>query len=156
MQNQLTPLNKEEHIDSTFERTSAVPIHTHSYTPFWWPIAWPLVLLLAAFPRTAHPKNFTLNTAFPWLLSNTPAKYELDWMNGCWKTQWTDRLFSILVRFCEKYGSIILKRQTKIHGTRSNCVFLAYILPFKVTWSACMFFVLQQFPALVMVVKPES
>ncbi len=54
-------------------------------------IAWPPVLLRAAFLRTAHLKNFTLDTALPWVLSNTPAKCEVDWMNGCRDNRRTDR-----------------------------------------------------------------
>lgn len=57
---------------------SAVPVHIWNG-----PIAWPPVLLLAAFSRTAHPNNLTLDTALPWGLSSTPAKCEVDWMNGC-------------------------------------------------------------------------
>ncbi len=44
------------------------------------PIAWPPVLQLSL---TAHPNNFTLNSALPWVLSNTPAKCEVDWINDC-------------------------------------------------------------------------
>ncbi|KAM7389175.1 hypothetical protein PAMP_023168 [Pampus punctatissimus] len=33
--------------------------------------------------RTTHPNNFTLDTALPCILSNTPVKCEVDWMNGC-------------------------------------------------------------------------
>ncbi len=47
--------------------TSAVPVRNG-------PIAWPPVLLHAAFSRTTHPNNFTLNAALPWVLSNAPAK----------------------------------------------------------------------------------
>ncbi len=61
--------------------TSAVPVQNHFVRNG--PIAWPPVLLLAAFSRTAHPNNFTLDTALPWVLSNTPAKCEVDQMNGC-------------------------------------------------------------------------
>ncbi len=46
------------------------------------PTAWPPVLLLAAFSRTAHPNDFTLDTALLWVLSNTPAKCDVDRMNG--------------------------------------------------------------------------
>ena len=34
------------------------------------------------FSLTAHPNNFTLNTARSWFLSNTPAKREVDQING--------------------------------------------------------------------------
>ncbi len=54
-------------------------------------IAWPPVLMLAAFSRTAHPNNFTLDTALPWVLRNTPAKCEVDRMNGCRDNRRTDR-----------------------------------------------------------------
>jgi len=40
--------------------------------------------------RTAHPNNFTLNTALSWVLSKTPAKYEVDQMNGCQENQIKD------------------------------------------------------------------
>ncbi len=47
------------------------------------PVACLPVLLLAAFSRTAHPNNVTLDTALLWVLSNTPAKCEVNRMNGC-------------------------------------------------------------------------
>ena len=31
------------------------------------PIAWPLVLMCAAFSRTANQNNFMLNTSLPWV-----------------------------------------------------------------------------------------
>ncbi len=55
------------------------------------PIAWPQVLLLAAFSRTAHPSNFIVNTALPLVLSNTPAKCEVHRMNDCRDNRRTDR-----------------------------------------------------------------
>ncbi len=55
------------------------------------PIAWPLVLLTAAFLRIAHPNNFTLNTAHPWVLSKTPAKCEVNQRNGCRDNRRADR-----------------------------------------------------------------
>ena len=55
------------------------------------PIAWPPILLLAAFLRTAHPNNFTLHTALPCVLSNTPTKCEADRMNGGQTDRQTDR-----------------------------------------------------------------
>jgi len=33
----------------------------------------PVLLLLAALLRTAQPSDFTLDTALPWVLGNTPA-----------------------------------------------------------------------------------
>ncbi len=72
------------------------------------PITRPPVLLLAAFSRTAHPNNFTLNTALPWVLSNTPATCEVDRMNGCPDNRRTDRQTetpSILARLWMKFGS---------------------------------------------------
>ncbi len=53
--------------------------------------AWPLVLLLAAFLRTAHPNNFTLDTALPWVLSNTGERCEVVQVDGCWDNRRTDR-----------------------------------------------------------------
>ncbi len=41
------------------------------------PIAWPLALVLAAFSITAHPINFTLDTALPWVLSKKVKKTDL-------------------------------------------------------------------------------
>ncbi len=35
--------------------------------------------------------NFTLDTALPWVLNNTPAKCEVNWMKGCQDNQRTDR-----------------------------------------------------------------
>lgn len=53
-----------------FEVTSHVPIQN---VPFrHGSNAWPLVLLLAVFLRTAHPNNSTLDAALLWVLSNTP------------------------------------------------------------------------------------
>lgn len=40
------------------------------------PTALPLVLPLAAFSRIAHPNYLTLDTALPWVLSNTRTKSE--------------------------------------------------------------------------------
>ncbi len=54
-------------------------------------ISWPPVLLLAAFSRTTHPNNFTLNTSVPRVLSNTPAKCKVDRMNGCRDNRRADR-----------------------------------------------------------------
>ncbi len=69
--------------------TSAVPIQNMPVQNR--SIAWPPVLLLPAFSKTAHPNNFRLDTALPWVLSNTPAKCEVDRMNGCPDNQRTDR-----------------------------------------------------------------
>ena len=55
------------------------------------PIAWPPRWLRAAFWRTAHPNNFILDTALPWVLSDTPAKCEVDRMNSCRENRRTDR-----------------------------------------------------------------
>ena len=38
--------------------------------------------LIAAFLRTAHPNKFKLDTAFPWVPSNTPAKFCLHTVFG--------------------------------------------------------------------------
>ncbi len=65
--------------------TSAVPVQNGL-------IAWPLALLLAAFSKTTHPNSFTLETALPWVLSNTPAKCEVDWMNECRDNGRTNRV----------------------------------------------------------------
>ncbi len=54
-------------------------------------IACPPALLLAVF-FSAHPNNFTLDTALPWILSNTPTKCEVDRMNGCRDKYWFDWL----------------------------------------------------------------
>ncbi len=62
------------------------------------PIAGPLVLLFAAFSRTAHPNAFTLDTAPPLVFSNTPSECEVDRMSGCRDNRRTDRQTSILVR----------------------------------------------------------
>jgi len=42
-----------------------------------------LLLLLAVCLSTAHPNIFTLHTALPWVVSNKPAKCEVNWINGC-------------------------------------------------------------------------
>lgn len=34
-----------------------------------------------------HPNDFTLNTALPWVHSNTPTKCEADWINSCQEKQ---------------------------------------------------------------------
>ena len=39
-------------------------------------------VLLIEFSRTAHLTEFTLDTALHQVLSNTPAKFEVDRMNG--------------------------------------------------------------------------
>ena len=47
---------------------------------------------LVKFSRTAHPNELTLNTALPRVPSNSPAKFEVDCMNGChgrWQTYCT-------------------------------------------------------------------
>ncbi len=68
------------------------------------PTALPLISLLAAFSRTAQPNNFTLDSGLVWVLSNTPAKCEANWMNGCrdnWRTdRHTDRqrILTFIVR----------------------------------------------------------
>ena len=55
--------------------TSAVPVQNVPVQNGH--IAWPVVLLLAALLRTAHPNNFTVNAVLPWVLSNTPAMTQL-------------------------------------------------------------------------------
>lgn len=35
-------------------------------------IAWPVVMQLAVFSRTAHPNNFTFITVLSWVLTKTP------------------------------------------------------------------------------------
>ncbi len=52
--------------------------------------AWPPVLLLEVFSRTTHPNSFTMDTALPWVLSNTPAKCEVDQINDCRDNRQTD------------------------------------------------------------------
>lgn len=49
-------------------------------------IVWTPVQLIVAFTRTAHSNHFTLDTALPWILSNTPAEREEDQMNDCRET----------------------------------------------------------------------
>ena len=62
--------------------TSAVPVENVPVQDR--PIAWPpvLLLLLAAFLRNRSSKPLH-STALSWVLSNTPAKCEVDRMNGC-------------------------------------------------------------------------
>jgi len=38
--------------------------------------------MVSGIAAALHPHNVTLNTALPWVLSNTPAKCEVDRMNG--------------------------------------------------------------------------
>lgn len=54
----------------------------------------------------------------------------------------------------EKHGSKMLKGRQK-YMERGQTMYFWHVL-FEVTLSACMFFVPQQFPALAMVVKPDS
>lgn len=49
------------------------------------------MFLFVCFSKSAHLDCFTRDTALPWVLSNTPVKCEVSWMNGCRENQKTDR-----------------------------------------------------------------
>ncbi len=78
-----------------FNIISAVPIHNLPVRN--WPIVWPVVLLLAAVSRTSHPNNFTLDNVVPLVLSNTLAKCEVDWKNGCRDNWRFGQFYSLLL-----------------------------------------------------------
>lgn len=92
-----------------------------------------------------HSNEFTLNTALPWVHSNTPTKCEADWINSCQGKQRThththtdierDSFFYREVKLCnspvalkESEGSIICsKRLLWLTSRNTDSVFFFYI-----------------------------